>query len=516
MIEVVPPSPPVQDRFSKDGYCRLSAGGSTFHDTVNFETSTSRSGHTRRAAGFVSKRPPGVGLAEVTKLDALEHDRRVEQLRREQEAKEMEECTFAPRLYTKYPRNGDAGFDDSSSVMTRSDQADDGTENTSIFSTQSVCSGSLAGRSMSSRVAVHERLYALKNKVPTSIAKEKHRRKEDIELDECTFTPNVQTRVPPLPEPVFKDGVEKEIPQLAESAGVRILGDGDIVFGNTIPATVQSVSGITFTEADTHKSKSVRTRLTSIDQGRSPQRTEKTVRAQPPVDDDDAMYLVELEGPRQPQRNSSYVSVINEFKQTDAYASPAKRRSVEDMFSPADDDISDSGNFVGYSYRDMETVVSKFENSLNPLDPDQEDAKVKNARSCTPNSESTNRKKPSIAANNIPHGFAESIVRARLSREQRVRQQNAKEQLGKFSEEKYQKSRLEAAKGSKPSKLHSQHTKASAAKLQQENTEADEIQRDSASPVKSAPRYAIKDTHLLRAANNHSLPDCILMSSLEA
>ena len=486
MLEVAPPPPPAL-KSSRDGYCGLSAGSSSFHDAGNYETSTVRSGKTGCGASILAKRPPGVGLAEVTKLEAIEHERRVEQLRREQEAKELEECTFAPRLYTKYPRSGDATLDDCSSMLSRSDTADDGTENTSIFSIQSVCSESLAGRSMSSKVPVHERLYALKNKIPTSIAKEKHRRKEDIELDECTFTPNVQTKVPPLPEPVFKDGVEKEIPKLAESAGVRILGDGDIVFGNTIPPTVQSVAGTSPSEGG--EPIKVRNRLTSIEQRKSPQRTEKVGRASSPHDDDGTMYLRELEGRKQPQRNSSYISVIHEFKQTDAYASPGKRSTKEDRFSPTEDDLSDSGNFVGYTYRDMEAVVSRFENSLNSTDSStKEDLKVKNVRSATPNSESTNRKKLSVAPNNVPHGFAESIVRARLSREQRIRQQNAKEQLGKFSEEKYQKSRLEAAKGAKPFKFHSQHTKASAAKLQPDNTDDRGSQPDSSSPAKPPPR----------------------------
>lgn len=484
MIELDPPPPPAPASAASVG--GLSAGEYQ-SDDGSVETKSIRSSSTNKPIGaYPSRRPPGVGLAEATRLNAIEHEQRVEALRAEQFQREMQECTFAPRLFTAGRRSEEQG--DGSTVqsnMPLDNEADDST----LASIQSICSSSAAGSSL--RLPVHERLYALKSKLPDSIARQKHRRKEDVELDECTFTPNVPTRVPAPPPPIFSEGVEKAIPVLAESAGVRILDGGDIVFGSSIPIAVQSLPQ---PATRPHPQRA-----------RSPPRepVPQQVPPPPPRRSSEAMMRSsELGLPPHADRNSSFISVIDEFKQSSAYMSPSKaagRRGSMRPFSPevavdlsgTDDGVDDGSGFVGFSFRDMETAVNRYEKSLRSVSGYS--ARLERSESSGSGAHSIHgdAKQPKGAEGSrvpsVPHGFAESVVRARLSREQRLRKQHAKEELGKFNEDNYRRSRAAAAKGAKPFHFHATHTKASAARAINLTEVPLEVVSPS-SPVRPLPR----------------------------
>jgi hypothetical protein len=158
--------------------------------------------------------------------------------------------------------------------------------------------------------------------------------------------------------------------------------------------------------------------------------------------------------------------------------------------------MSDTGDlaetFVGFSYADMEHSVRRFESSLRHGEEGGGRAGEGRGEAGTPGvqekelGEKENRgevlagrgpsggrlspqggaararARPGVS--DVPHGYAESIVRARLSREQRDRHQSAKTELGSFSEERYRRSRAAAARGVRPFTFQATQTKASAAR----------------------------------------------------
>jgi hypothetical protein len=129
-----------------------------------------------RTGAYPSRRPPGAGLAEATRLNALEHERRVAALREEQLEKEMQECTFVPRLHTapthSLGRAGGGGRDgdgeDELFTLDGYGSGESGDEDDLSRGASSAAGPGLGSSrasqagSRAARLPVHERLYALK------------------------------------------------------------------------------------------------------------------------------------------------------------------------------------------------------------------------------------------------------------------------------------------------------------------------------------------------------------------
>ena len=483
MLEVSPQSPPPEYRCDVGSRRSVLSSVADLSASFNSADEGTIEDEPQVIGPYPPRRPPSMGIAEATRVNALQKERRIEQLRREREAKEFEDCTFTPHLFTSNKGSANKGDSDNISTGFDDESIGDLSADPSQMSVRSVCTSATK-----SSVPVHERLYALKSKLPRSIAKAKHRPREEIELDGCTFKPEVTPKAPAPPKPVFADGVEKVLPDLAESAGVHITKDGEIFFGSVEPVVMQSLNRSGGIEKRNEK---VSTPAISDSQGLEDM---AHIGGNCSVDGTSAPKRTKSFCPERPR---SFIMLMEEFRQTKQYSSPGKSKAQDGVVNKWNnsDEVSrgdDDSNFVGYSYKDMEKTVRNFENSLSEssINVNQTDKGAESQRSFEFDNDSdsiTSRGTAKVTKQNVPNGYVESIVRARLSREQRLRQQNAREQVGSYSEERYKKSRAVAEKGAQPFSFQAVHTIASAAKL----NGSTETEINVTSPTRNKePRYS--------------------------
>ena len=102
----------------------------------------------------------------------------------------MRECTFKPTITRNAERHGGVSFAAESLQKNRSAAKEDGLRR----SDSDPLSGSDEQHSVAvcpETVTVFDRLYSQKDKVPKSIAADKHRTIEEREMDGCTFAPQL-------------------------------------------------------------------------------------------------------------------------------------------------------------------------------------------------------------------------------------------------------------------------------------------------------------------------------------
>ena len=428
-----------------------------------------------KSRGGKAHNPSRISLLD---RDSRSHEDRVELLRREAEAKEMEQCTFAPRLITKKQ-----GYKISHRSVDSANEVVEG-------SNQSVTSESVS--------SVHERLYALKDKVPNSILLGKHRSLHEKELDGCTFAPRV-VPAPKAPTPVFSD-VSAVLNDLAPLVGVDIKDDGDIIFG-MVPAVHGNISMMKPAtinhkhQTDNKKNGTPSVSEPNIEEIASPSQQPKAASFQTlssisesiSESSDPPSLTQSFDRPKRPARANRHKSILKGWSQDDSMAAV-----VPDLAKKSDDVLVEhffpERRLIGRTYDDFSSEIAEFASSLikpaedpvqiqpNKLqqndvhkiietetDIDQnsqlvvlqkvDDSIGENPVQHNSKNSASNQANKTNSIPKIPKGFEASVAKMRLSRDWRLRKEKELQDLGTFSEERYLKSRQLAAEGVKPFKF---------------------------------------------------------------
>ena len=410
-----------------------------------------------------------VSIAERDSVRA--HMEKVERLRREKEMKEIEQCTFKPTLVTR-KRNEKMKMSGNLDV--------------------------LGGGSEDSVKPIYERLYALKDKLPDSIALEKHRRSGDAELDECTFAPALGPPVPKLPAPVFLEGSESDLSRLAAVANVQLTEDGEILFVGSAgrrgastarrenqPKTVSAGPREAVSDAAAASVVAGDIKTTADSKGGTTPDAPRSEHSNGIINHKVATSLASAGGAPQfrlppPPRRLHSRSPSKEYRRVDSAEKLHALRPATEGGGPEGNAVGDgaadqSNNervmMIGRTFNDFESEINNFAVQMKILPASSArgaGAKEAEEKRNEPKTKMRTGERPLDEAHTaavevapvvdragsgvpaVPKGFELAVAKMRLSRERRVRKEKELEDLGTFSEERYQKSRKLAAEGIKP------------------------------------------------------------------